>query len=94
MVDDAGGTFVLVHVATPIDECERTDRKGLYAMARAGRIPTFTGVSDPYQEPADAELTIDTTTLDIDDAAEQLFHSLARTGLVTATCMTVDVAGG
>ena len=51
MVEDAGGVFVLVHVSTPLEECERRDRKGLYAKARAGEIPEFTGISSPYDEP-------------------------------------------
>jgi sulfate adenylyltransferase len=55
----AHGRFVLVHVATPIEVCEQRDPKGLYANARAGVIPQFTGVSDPYETPADAEIVID-----------------------------------
>ena len=53
LVEDAGGAFFLVHVATPLEECERRDRKGLYAKARAGEIPEFTGISSPYEEPED-----------------------------------------
>jgi sulfate adenylyltransferase len=49
MVEDAGGAFFLVHVATPLEECERRDRKGLYAKARRGEIPEFTGISSPYE---------------------------------------------
>ncbi len=56
MVDEAGGEFVLVHIATPLEECERRDRKGLYAKARRGEIPEFTGISSPYEEPEDALL--------------------------------------
>ena len=52
--------FVLVHVATSLEECERRDPKGLYAKAHAGEIQEFTGVSDPYEEPTDAELTLRT----------------------------------
>ena len=52
MTDAAGGAFFLVHVATPLEECERRDRKGLYAKARRGEIPDFTGISSPYEEPA------------------------------------------
>ena len=63
------GSFVLVHVATPLAECEARDRKGLYAKARRGEIPEFTGISDPYEEPADAELTIDTRTSSVDESA-------------------------
>ena len=68
MVEAAGGDFVLVHVATPLEECERRDRKGLYAKARAGEIPEFTGISSPYEEPADATVRVDTTGRSIDDA--------------------------
>ena len=68
MVEAAGGAFVLVHVATPLEECERRDRKGLYAKARAGEIPEFTGISSPYEEPADAAVRVDTTGRTIEDA--------------------------
>src|SRR5699024_3274862 len=64
LVEGRGGRFVLVHVATPLSECERRDRKGLYARARRGEIPDFTGVTAPYQEPADPDLRIDTTAGD------------------------------
>ena len=63
------GSFVLVHVATPLEECEARDRKGLYARARRGEIPEFTGISDPYEEPTDAELTIDTRGATVDECA-------------------------
>ncbi|RNM17311.1 adenylyl-sulfate kinase [Nocardioides pocheonensis] len=68
MVEAAGGEFVLVHVATPLEECERRDRKGLYAKARAGEIPDFTGISSPYEEPEDATVRVDTTGRTIEDA--------------------------
>src|SRR5206468_10276023 len=54
------GRFVLVHVATPLEVVEQRDVKGLYARARAGEIPQFTGISDPYEPPVSPELTIDT----------------------------------
>jgi sulfate adenylyltransferase len=68
MVEEAGGDFVLVHVATPLEECERRDRKGLYAKARAGEIPEFTGISSPYEEPEDAAARVDTTGRSIADS--------------------------
>jgi sulfate adenylyltransferase len=74
------GGFVLVHVATPIEECERRDRKGLYAKARAGVIPAFTGVSDPYEVPADADLAIDTTGLTIAEATDRVQRLLVDAG--------------
>ena len=61
------GRFVLVHVATPLEVCEARDRKGLYAKARAGEIKEFTGISDPYDEPADADIVVG---LDPDEDAE------------------------
>ncbi len=76
MVEEAGGEFVLVHVATPLEECERRDRKGLYAKARAGEIPEFTGISSPYEEPADAAVRIDTTGRTIADALDDLMPHL------------------
>jgi adenylylsulfate kinase-like enzyme len=63
--------FVEVHVRASVEECERRDGKGLYERARAGEIESFTGVSDPYEEPRAAELTLDT-------AAESPQRSAAR----------------
>jgi sulfate adenylyltransferase len=68
MVEAVGAEFVLVHVATPLEECERRDRKGLYAKARAGEIPEFTGISSPYEEPDDADVRVDTTGRTVEDA--------------------------
>jgi sulfate adenylyltransferase len=71
------GSFVLVHVATPLAECEARDRKGLYAKARRGEIAGFTGISDPYEEPVDAELTIDTRTSTVEESAQRVLAYLA-----------------
>jgi sulfate adenylyltransferase len=83
----AVGDFVLVHVATPLEECERRDRKGLYAKARAGLIPEFTGVSDPYEEPdpavdGGADLRLDTTGLEPDEAVARVLDLLEKGGWV------------
>jgi sulfate adenylyltransferase len=80
MVEEVGGDFVLVHVATPLEVCERRDRKGLYAKARAGQIPAFTGVSDPYEEPTDADLVIDTSSTTVADAVNTVLDHLAAGG--------------
>ncbi|GAA4335614.1 sulfate adenylyltransferase [Actinomadura luteofluorescens] len=80
----AVGDFILVHVATPLEECERRDRKGLYAKARAGQIPEFTGISDPYEEPDDADLTLDTARLSPDEAVAQVLDLLVGGGWVRA----------
>ena len=74
------GAFVLVHVNTPLEECERRDRKGLYAKARAGLIPEFTGISDPYEVPTDAEVVIDTTTSTPEEGAQQVILYLQQQG--------------
>ena len=82
MVDDAGGAFFLVHVATPLEECERRDRKGLYAKARRGEIPEFTGISSPYEEPDDADVRVDTTGRSIEDALDDVVVALREAGYV------------
>jgi sulfate adenylyltransferase len=79
---EAGGGFVLVHVATPVEVCEQRDRKGLYAKARAGLIKEFTGISDPYEEPSDAEVTIDTGELTPEEAAQEIILHLEREGYI------------
>ncbi|OIJ27850.1 adenylyl-sulfate kinase [Nocardioides luteus] len=79
-VADAGGAFFLVHVATPLEECERRDRKGLYAKARRGEIPEFTGISSPYEEPADADVRVDTTGRSIEDALDEVIAGLREAG--------------
>ncbi len=83
MISPAGG-FVLVHVATPLEVCEQRDRKGLYAKARAGVIPEFTGISDPYEVPLDAELEIDTSDLTPDEAADRILTHLRAEGYLGA----------
>jgi sulfate adenylyltransferase len=81
MVEPNGG-FVLVHVATTIELCEERDRKGLYAKARAGVIKEFTGISDPYETPADAEIVIDTADFTPDEAAQEIILYLEREGYI------------
>ena len=81
MVSDCGG-FVLVHVATPLGECERRDRKGLYRKARAGALPEFTGVSAPYEPPTDADLALDTSGLTQDEAVGRVVALLRERGWV------------
>ncbi len=73
MIEPEGG-FVLVHVATPLDLCERRDRKGLYAKARAGLIKEFTGVSDPYQAPTDADVVLGSDLTPEESAQAGLLH--------------------
>jgi sulfate adenylyltransferase len=77
------GDFILVYVATPLEECEARDRKGLYAKARAGLIDSFTGISDPYEEPTDADLVIDTSRLRRSEAVATVLALLARGGWIS-----------
>jgi sulfate adenylyltransferase len=79
-VEAAGGpgSFILVWISTPLEECERRDVKGLYAKARAGEITGFTGIDDPYEAPLDAELTIDTSVVSVDDAVRQIAGLVRR----------------
>ncbi|MDA8319620.1 MAG: adenylyl-sulfate kinase [Actinomycetota bacterium] len=74
------GDFLLIHIATPIEVCEQRDRKGLYAKARAGLIEQFTGVSDPYEEPDDAMLVLDTSVLSREQATESVLRMLVTGG--------------
>ncbi len=76
------GGFVLVHIATSIEVCEQRDRKGLYAKARAGIIKEFTGISDPYEEPGDADIVIDTGELTAEEAAQQIVLHCEKEGYV------------
>jgi sulfate adenylyltransferase len=81
MVQPHGG-FILVYVNTSVAECEKRDRKGLYAKARAGIIKEFTGISDPYDEPTDAEVVIDTLALSAEEAAQEIFLRLEKEGYI------------
>ena len=78
------GAFVEVHVATSLEECERRDRKGLYKLAREGKIKEFTGISDPYEAPDSPELVVDTEGLDVDYCAQQVILKLENMGLIAA----------
>ena len=81
MIEPVGG-FILVHVDTPLEVCEERDRKGLYAKARAGIIKEFTGVSDPYESPADADMVIQSTELTPEQAAQEVLLHLEKEGYI------------
>ena len=71
-----------MHIATTVEVCEQRDRKGLYAKARAGILKEFTGISDPYEVPADAEVTINTGELSAEEAAQEIILHLEREGFI------------
>ncbi len=84
-LNDQYGSFIEIHVATPLEECERRDRKGLYAKARKGEIKEFTGISDPYEEPVNPEIRIDTSSLSPMEAAQEIMLYLLSEGYIS-TC--------
>ena len=76
------GGFIEVHVSTSVEVCEQRDRKGLYALARAGKIKEFTGISDPYEAPENAEMVIDTLEITPDLAAHRILVKLEAMGFI------------
>jgi sulfate adenylyltransferase len=92
MIEPYGG-FILVHVATPIETCEQRDRKGLYAKARAGIVKEFTGISDPYEVPADAEVVINTAELSAEEAAQEIILHLEQQGFIGVSPDVASTAG-
>jgi sulfate adenylyltransferase len=76
------GGFILVHIATTVEVCEERDRKGLYAKARAGILKEFTGISDPYEVPTDADVVIDTGKFSAEEAAQKIILHLERQGFI------------
>ena len=79
---DPLGAFIEVYVAAPIDVCEGRDRKGLYAKARAGLIKGFTGIDDPYEEPENAEIVLDTSKMTVEESAAQILLYLENEGFI------------
>jgi sulfate adenylyltransferase len=79
------GDFLLIYVSTPVEVCAARDRKGLYAKARAGLIKGFTGVSDPYEEPRDADLVLDTSAMTLQEAVNAVLKLLTAGGWLTET---------
>ncbi|MFR0689946.1 adenylyl-sulfate kinase [Enterobacterales bacterium AE_CKDN230030158-1A_HGKHYDSX7] len=74
--------FVEVHVSTPLEVCEERDPKGLYRKARAGELKQFTGIDSPFEEPLAAELTIDTSTLSVEDAVDRICNYMVTAGYI------------
>ncbi len=79
---EATGSFIEVYLSTPLSVCERRDRKGLYAKARAGIIKGFTGIDDPYEEPEAPEVLVDTTDISPELAAHRILVKLEGMGLI------------
>ena len=74
----------------PLDVCEARDPKGLYAKARAGEIPEFTGISAPYEEPSEPELVVDTSELSVDECAELVLSYLVSAGYVDGVALGAE----
>ena len=78
------GRFIEVYCDCSLEVCEQRDVKGLYAKARAGIIPEFTGISDPYEVPEDAEIVLDTSNIGVEEAAQVVYDYLVEHGYVSA----------
>ena len=77
------GNFIEVFVKCPIEVCEQRDVKGLYAKARSGEIKNFTGIDDPYEEPKNAEITVNTSTSTLDDEVHQIIKYMKNTNYIS-----------
>jgi len=77
------GGFILIYLSTSLEVCEQRDRKGLYAKARAGIVKEFTGISDPYEAPADAELVLNTAELSVGEGCQAMLHYLHEKGYLS-----------
>ena len=77
------GKFIEVHIATPLEVCEQRDVKGLYKKARAGEISHFTGISDPYEAPEQADLVLDTSVISLEDSVQQLLALLEQRQIIS-----------
>jgi sulfate adenylyltransferase len=88
------GDLVLVHVATPLAECERRDVKGLYRKARAGLVSQFTGISDPYDEPLDADVRVDTSWASVPESLAVVTDYLAKGGWLPVGGPADENSGG
>ena len=84
LVESQGGGYILAYVNTPLEACEKRDRKGLYKKARAGEIKEFTGISDPFEVPKDADITLDTIEYNVDELAQQILLHLEHEGYVNS----------
>ena len=82
LIEPVGG-FMEIFISTPLEVCEQRDRKGLYKKARAGEIKEFTGISDPYEEPENADLVLDTSQIQPDKAVQQILLKLEHLGYLT-----------
>lgn len=72
------GNFIEIHISTPIEECESRDTKGLYALAREGKLTGFTGINDPYEPPCNPELVIDTTQYTVEESVHLILDYLRQ----------------
>jgi len=92
MIQPYGG-FILVHLSTSLEVCESRDRKGLYAKARAGFVKQFTGISDPYESPTDADVVIDTAEMTSQEAAQEILLHLKRYGFIGSNGNGISPSG-
>ena len=77
------GGYIEVHVATSLEKCEERDVKGLYKLAREGKLKEFTGISDPYEDPINPELKIDSSEIEPEKLVEKIYNYIERRGLIS-----------
>jgi len=81
MIEQYGG-FVEVHVSTPLEVCEKRDKKGLYAKAKSGQLQHFTGIDDPYEIPTKPEIRLDTSVLSVKESVNTILDHLRKEGFI------------
>ena len=82
MISKLGG-YIEVHVATSLEKCEERDVKGLYKLAREGKLKEFTGISDPSEDPINPELKIDSSEIEPEKLVEKIYNYIERRGLIS-----------
>ena len=82
LISELGG-FIEIYVNTPLEKCEQRDAKGLYALAREGKIKEFTGISDPYEEPKKAEIVVDSSNESPEKLVDQIFSKIVDMGYIS-----------
>ena len=82
LISELGG-FIEIYVNTPLEKCEERDAKGLYALAREGKIKEFTGISDPYEEPKESEIVVDSSSENPEKLVNQIFLKIVDMGYIS-----------
>ena len=82
MISELGG-YIEIHISTPLEKCEERDVKGLYKLAREGKLKEFTGISDPYEDPTSAELVIDSSEIEPEKLVDKIYNYIEERGFIS-----------